>query len=62
MAIAKSLTLLMKLKTDDFQSGIRGAERQADRSARNIERSGEKAKKSWQDVGSAVTSLKGIFA
>lgn len=62
MAIAKSLTLLMKLKTDDFQSGIRGAERQADRSARNIERSGEKAKKSWQDVGTAVTSLKGIFA
>ena len=62
MAIAKSLTLLMRLKTDDFQSGIRGAERQADRSARNIERSGEKAKKSWQDVGAAVTSLKGIFA
>ena len=62
MAIAKSLTLLMKLKTDDFQTGIRGAERQADKSARNIERSGEKAKKSWQDVGSAVTSLKGIFA
>lgn len=62
MAIAKSLTLLMKLKTDDFQSGIRGAERQADKSARNIERSGEKAKKSWQDVGSAVTSLKGLFA
>lgn len=62
MAIAKSLTLLMRLKTDDFQSGIRGAERQADRSARNIERSGEKAKKSWQDVGSAVTSLKGLFA
>lgn len=62
MAIAKSLTLLMRLKTDDFQSGLRGAERQADRSARNIERSGEKAKKSWQDVGSAVTSLKGIFA
>lgn len=62
MAIAKSLTLLMKLKTDDFQSGIRGAERQADRSARNIERSGEKAKKSWQDVGTAVKSLKGLFA
>lgn len=62
MAIAKSLTLLMRLKTDDFQSGLRGAERQADRSARNIGRSGEKAKKSWQDVGSAVTSLKGIFA
>ena len=62
MAIAKSLTLLMRLKTDDFQSGIRGAERQADRSARNIERSGEKAKKSWQDVGTAVTSLKGLFA
>ena len=62
MAIAKSLTLLMKLKTDDFQSGIKGAERQADKSARNIERSGEKAKKSWQDVGTAVTSLKGIFA
>ena len=62
MAIAKSLTLLMKLRTDDFQSGIKGAERQADKSARNIERSGEKAKKSWQDVGSAVTSLKGIFA
>lgn len=62
MAIAKSLTLLMKLKTDDFQSGIKGAERQADKSARNIERSGEKAKKSWQDVGSAVTSLKGLFA
>lgn len=62
MAIAKSLTLLMRLKTDDFQSGLRGAERQADRSARNIERSGEKAKKSWQDVGSAVTSLKGLFA
>ena len=62
MAIAKSLTLLMKLKTDDFQSGLRGAERQADRSARNIERSGEKAKKSWQDVGTAVKSLKGLFA
>ena len=62
MAIAKSLTLLMKLKTDDFQTGIRGAERQADKAARNIERSGEKAKKSWQDVGSAVTSLKGLFA
>ena len=62
MAIAKSLTLLMKLKTDDFQSGIKGAERQADKSARNIERSGEKAKKSWQDVGTAVTSLKGLFA
>lgn len=62
MAIAKSLTLLMKLKTDDFQSGLRGAERQADRSARNIERSGEKAKKSWQDVGTAVTALKGLFA
>lgn len=62
MAIAKSLTLLMKLKTDDFQLGIRGAERQADRSARNIERSGEKAKKSWQDVGTAVKSLKGLFA
>ena len=62
MAIAKSLTLLMRLKTDDFQSGIRGAERQADRSARNIERSGEKAKKSWQDVGTAVKSLKGLFA
>ena len=62
MAIAKSLTLLMRLKTDDFQSGIKGAERQADKSARNIERSGEKAKKSWQDVGSAVTSLKGLFA
>lgn len=62
MAIAKSLTLLMKLKTDDFQSGIKGAERQADKSARNIERSGEKAKKSWQDVGNAVKSLKGIFA
>ena len=62
MAIAKSLTLLMKLRTDDFQSGIKGAERQADKSARNIERSGEKAKKSWQDVGTAVTSLKGIFA
>ena len=62
MAIAKSLTLLMKLKTDDFQTGIKGAERQADKSARNIERSGEKAKKSWQDVGSAVTSLKGLFA
>lgn len=44
MAIAKSLTLLMKLKTDDFQSGIKGAERQADRSARNIERSGKKLK------------------
>lgn len=52
----------MRLKTDDFQSGIRGAERQADRSARNIERSGEKAKKSWQDVGTAVKSLKGLFA
>ena len=62
MAIAKSLTLLMKLKTDDFQSGIRGAERQADKSARNIERSGEKAKNSWQDVGTAVKSLKGLFA
>ena len=62
MAIAKSLTLLMRLKTDDFQSGLRGAERQADKSARNIERSGEKAKKSWQDVGTAVTSLKGLFA
>lgn len=62
MAIAKSLTLLMKLKTDDFQAGIKGAERQADKSARNIERSGEKAKKSWQDVGNAVKSLKGIFA
>lgn len=62
MAIAKSLTLLMRLKTDDFQSGLRGAERQADRSARNIERSGEKAKKSWQDVGTAVTALKGLFA
>lgn len=62
MAIAKSLTLLMRLKTDDFQSGIRGAERQADKSARNIERSGEKAKKSWQDVGTAVKSLKGLFA
>lgn len=62
MAIAKSLTLLMKLKTDDFQSGLRGAERQADKSARNIERSGGKAKKSWQEVGTAVTSLKGIFA
>lgn len=62
MAIAKSLTLLMRLKTDDFQTGIKGAERQADKTARNIERSGEKAKKSWQDVGSAVTSLKGIFA
>lgn len=62
MAIAKSLTLLMRLKTDDFQSGIRGAERQADRSARNIDRSGEKAKKSWQDVGTAVKSLKGLFA
>lgn len=62
MAIAKSLTLLMRLKTDDFQSGIRGAERQADKSARNIERSGEKAKKSWRDVGTAVTSLKGLFA
>ena len=62
MAIAKSLTLLMKLRTDDFQSGIKGAERQADKSARNIERSGEKAKKSWQDVGTAVTSLKGLFA
>lgn len=62
MAIAKSLTLLMRLKTDDFQSGLRGAERQADRSARNIERSGEKAKKSWRDVGTAVTSLKGLFA
>lgn len=62
MAIAKSLTLLMRLKTDDFQSGIRGAERQADRSAQNIERSGEKAKKSWQDVGTAVKSLKGLFA
>lgn len=62
MAIARSLTLLMRLKTDDFQSGIRGAERQADNSARNIERSGEKAKKSWQDVGNAVKSLKGIFA
>ena len=62
MAIAKSLTLLMKLKTDDFQQGLKGAERQADRSARDIERSGEKAKKSWQDVGTAVASLKGIFA
>lgn len=62
MAIAKSLTLLMKLRTDDFQSGIKGAERQADKAARNIERSGEKAKKSWQDVGTAVTSLKGLFA
>lgn len=62
MAIAKSLTLLMRLRTDDFQSGLRGAERQADRSARNIERSGEKAKKSWQDVGNAVKSLKGLFA
>ena len=62
MAIAKSLTLLMKLKTDDFQQGLKGAERQADKSARNIERSGEKAKKSWQDVGAAVTSLKGLFA
>ena len=62
MAIAKSLTLLMKLKTDDFQSGIKGAERQADKSARNIERSGEKAEKSWRDVGSAVSSLKGLFA
>ena len=62
MAIAKSLTLLMRLKTDDFQSGLRGAERQADRSARNIERSGEKARKSWQDVGTAVKSLKGLFA
>lgn len=62
MAIAKSLTLLMRLKTDDFQSGLRGAERQADKSARNIERSGEKAEKSWQDVGNAVKSLKGLFA
>lgn len=62
MAIAKSLTLLMRLKTDDFQSGIKGAERQADKSARNIEHSGEKAKKSWQDVGSAVSALKGLFA
>lgn len=62
MAIAKSLTLLMRLKTDDFQSGIKGAERQADKSARNIERSGEKAKKSWQDFGTAVTALKGLFA
>ena len=62
MAIAKSLTLLMKLRTDDFQSGIKGAERQADKSARNIERSGEKAKKFWHEVGTAVTSLKGIFA
>lgn len=62
MAIAKSLTLLMRLKTDDFQAGIKGAERQADKSARNIERSGQKAEKSWRDVGSAVTSLKGLFA
>lgn len=62
MAIAKSLTLLMRLRTDDFQSGLRGAERQADRSARNIERSGKKAEKSWQDVGNAVKSLKGLFA
>ena len=62
MAIAKSLTLLMRLRTDDFQSGLRGAERQADQSARRIEHAGQRAEHSWRDVGSAVSSLKGIFA
>lgn len=62
MAIAKSLTLLMRLKTDDFQQGLNGAERSAARTADSIDRSGKKAEKSWQDVGAAVTSLKGIFA
>jgi len=62
MAIAKSLTLLMKLKTDDFQSGIKGAERSAGRAADSITKSGKRAEKSWRDVGSAVTSLKGLFA
>ena len=62
MAIAKSLVLLMKLRTEEFQSGLRGAERSAARAADSIDRSGKKAEKSWQDVGSAVTSLKGLFA
>ena len=62
MAIAKSLTLLMRLRTDDFQSGLRGAERQAGQSARRIEHAGQRAERSWQDVGNAVKSLKGIFA
>lgn len=62
MAIAKSLVLLMRLRTEEFQSGLRGAERSAARTADSIDRSGKKAEKSWQDVGSAVTSLKGIFA
>lgn len=62
MAIAKSLVLLMRLRTEEFQSGLRGAERSAARTADSIDRSGEKAKKSWQDVGTAVKSLKGLFA
>ena len=62
MAIAKSLTLLMKLKTDDFQQGLKGAERSAGRAADSITKSGKRAEKSWRDVGSAVTSLKGLFA
>ena len=62
MAIARSLTLLMRLRTDDFQSGLRGAERQAGQSARRIEQAGQRAEHSWQNVGNAVKSLKGIFA
>lgn len=62
MAIAKSLVLLMRLRTEEFQSGLRGAERSAARTADNIDRSGKKAEKSWQDVGNAVKSLKGLFA
>lgn len=62
MAIAKSLTLLMKLKTDDFQQGLKGAERSAGRAADSITKSGKRAEKSWRDVGTAVTSLKGLFA
>lgn len=44
MAIAKSLTLLMKLKTDDFQQGLKGAERQADKSAGTLNAPGKKLK------------------
>ena len=62
MAIAKSLVLLMRLRTEEFQSGLRGAERSAARTADSIDRSGKKAEKSWQDVGTAVKSLKGLFA
>lgn len=62
MAIAKSLVLLMRLRTEEFQSGLRGAERSAARTADSIDRSGKKAEKSWQDVGNAVKSLKGLFA